>query len=401
MSELTEQLKRLIEADPDMADVWVEGEVSNCRPAASGHWYFTLKDDRAALSCVIWKGQASGMLDLPEDGGSFLLHGAVTIYPSQGRHQLYVDHCERAGVGDLHRAFERLKAQLEAEGLFDTARKRPLPGFPARIGIVTSPQAAALRDICQVIRRRWPSAELLLAPTLVQGEGAPAGIVAALAAIERAGVELVILARGGGSLEDLWAFNDEAVARAIAACGVPVVAGIGHETDFSIADFVADLRAPTPSAAAELVTPDARELRQAVDEARARLAAQAGRRVALSREGLERLAQRLALASPGRAIREAGLRTAERRGRLARATEGRLRLCRADLEGRRRRLRALGPAATLARGYAHVSRRRDGRTVRAPREVRAGEGLIIRLAEGAIDAVATGQGRLFDMEEPT
>ncbi|MCE7938993.1 MAG: exodeoxyribonuclease VII large subunit, partial [Chloroflexi bacterium CFX6] len=271
VTALSDHIKAILEDDPELGDVWVEGEVSNCRPAASGHWYFVLKDEGATLSCVIWKSSAAALSTLPADGQRFLMHGAVSVYGPAGRYQYYVDHCEPAGLGDLHQRFEALKARLAEEGLFDAARKRPLPAYPMRIGVVTSRQAAALRDICNVLARRWPAAEVRLAPTLVQGDAAPDQIVAALAAVARAGVEVVLLARGGGSLEDLWAFNDERVARAIAACPVPVVCGVGHEIDFTIADFVADVRAPTPSAAAEMVTPDARELRLAVDDRRLRL----------------------------------------------------------------------------------------------------------------------------------
>jgi exodeoxyribonuclease VII large subunit len=399
VSELSAHIKALLDADPTLAEVWVEGEVSNCRPAASGHWYFSLKDEGATIACVIWKGVAFAMAHLPEEGRRFLMHGAVSAYAAQGRYQFYVDRCEPAGLGDLHRRFELLKAKLDAEGLFDPERKRPLPRYPARIGIVTSPQAAAFRDVCHVLERRWPTVEVILAPTLVQGDSAPAQIVAAIEAIGRAGVDLVIVTRGGGSIEDLWAFNDEGVARAIAACPVPVIAGVGHEIDFTIADFVADLRAPTPSAAAELATPDARELRLAVDDRRDRMAALAGGRLMDARGGVDRLAHRLRLATPHRTVQGARERVAEHRERLARSLTSRLRLSSAGVDGARGRLDALSPQATLARGYAHVTRARDGGTVRSKKDVGSGTGLRIRVADGAFGAVVEGQQTLFDEGE--
>jgi len=398
VSDLTAHIKALLDADPSLADIWVEGEVSNCRPYASGHWYFSLKDEGAAVNCVIWKYAAAGLAHLPEDGRRFVMHGSVSVYAQQGRYQFYVDHCEPAGLGELHREFERLKAKLAAEGLFDAARKRAVPRYPMRIGVVTSRQAAALRDVCQVLARRWPVAEVLLAPTLVQGDGAPAQIAAAIGRIGRAGVDVVIVARGGGSLEDLWAFNDEGVARAIAACPVPVISGVGHETDFTITDFVADLRAPTPSAAAEIATPDARELRLAVDDRRERLGRLVVLGVADLRTGVGRLDRRLRLAAPDRRARERRAQVGERRNRMVRAVGARLRLVGTELDSLIRRLGVLSPQATLARGYAHVRRTRDGRTVRSRADVAAGTGLAVSVADGTFEAVVAGQAALFDGE---
>jgi exodeoxyribonuclease VII large subunit len=237
VSEVTSHLKALLESDALLTDVWVQGEVSNFTPAASGHWYWTLKDESAALQCVMWRSRVSAQTYTPEVGESLLAHGYVSVYETAGKVQLYADHVEPAGRGDLYRRFEELKARLAAEGLFDEERKRPLPRFPRRIGVVTSLDAAALRDVCRVLARRWPSVEVLVSPTLVQGDAAPAEIVAAIEAIQRSDVDVVIVTRGGGSLEDLWAFNDEGVARAVAGCAVPVISGVGHETDFTICDF--------------------------------------------------------------------------------------------------------------------------------------------------------------------
>ena len=399
VSQVTERVRRLFDADPELFDVWVEGEVSNFRPAASGHWYWTLKDGEAALRCVMWKARALAQSITPEDGGSIVVHGAISVYAAQGQYQLYADYCQAAGQGELFLAFERLKAKLEAEGLFAPARKRPLPRYPRRIGVVTSPDAAALRDVCQVLARRWPGAEVLVAPTLVQGEAAPARIAAALGAAGRAGVDVVLLVRGGGSIEDLWAFNDEGVARAVAACPVPVVSGVGHETDVTIVDFVADVRAATPSAAAEMCAPDGRDLAMAVDQRRERL----GRSMAVGlrsrADGVAGLRARMARASPLRAAAAWAMLVSERRLRLARALTARARLAAADLAGLERRLAALSPAATMARGYSHVSRRADGRPVRSVADAEPGAALRVRVCDGAYHVVVEGQARLLPKEE--
>ncbi len=272
VSQLMARIRSTVETDPCLMDVWVEGEVSNFRQVASGHCYFTLKDAGAELRCVMWRDRVRGMRTLPANGDSVLAHGRVGVYEQRGDLQLYVDALEPLGLGWLYQEYERLKARLEAEGLFAPERKRPLPRFPRRIGVVTSPDAAALRDILNILSRRYPLAEVVLAPTLVQGEEAPPQIIAALRALNaREDIDVILLARGGGSLEELWAFNDERVARAVAASRIPVVCGVGHETDFSLADFAADRRAPTPSAAAELATPDRAELAGQVRMLRARL----------------------------------------------------------------------------------------------------------------------------------
>lgn len=396
VSELCLRVKSLLRADPGLQDIWVEGEVSNARPASSGHWYWTIKDTAGSFKCVMWKPVANSQATLPADGMAFRFHGKITLYERGGDIQLDVDFVEPAGQGDLWQAFERLRRQLDAEGLFDEARKRPLPPYPTRIGIVTSPQAAALRDVYHVVQRRWPCAVLLVAPARVQGPEAPAEIVAALAAIVRAQVDVVLVVRGGGSIEDLWAFNDEAVARAIAACPVPTVSGVGHETDFTIADFVADVRMPTPTAAAERATPDARELQQAVDDLTDRLARQVGWRRDSASTSLATLRRRLRLVSPNRTVAEQRARVGADRERLLRAIGSRLSVAGAHLDGQRQRLEALSPEGILRRGYAHVTRFADGRTVRRAADVKGGDGLRIRLAEGEVPVVVQGQTRLFE-----
>ena len=261
VTDVTLRIKALIEEDPQLADLWLEGEVSNFRQASSGHCYFTLKDSDGEIRCVMWRGVAARQPWLPDQGDWVEAHGYVSVYERGGAYQFYADILQQSGVGQRWQQFLELKARLEAEGLFDEERKRPLPEWPKRIGVVTSATGAAFRDICNVLGERYPLVEVVLAPSLVQGASAPAAIVSALGALdEQPGIDVIIVARGGGSMEDLWAFNDEGVARAIAACRVPVVTGVGHETDFTIVDFVSDYRAPTPSAAAAAVVPDRYEL---------------------------------------------------------------------------------------------------------------------------------------------
>jgi len=252
VSELTSRIRDLLAAT--FPDIWVEGEISNCHEAQSGHVYFTLKDARAQVRCVCFRNQVRLLKFRPEDGLHVTVRGSVSVYEPRGEYQIYVEHVEPVGVGALQLAFEQLKKRLEAEGLFDPARKKPLPVLPRRIGLVTSPRGAAVRDVVRILRRRFPNVHLILFPVRVQGEAAAGDIVEAIRHFNRPpAVDVLILARGGGSLEDLWAFNEEAVARAIGASAVPIISGVGHEADFTIADFVADVRASTPSAAAEIV----------------------------------------------------------------------------------------------------------------------------------------------------
>ncbi|HEX9597713.1 MAG TPA: exodeoxyribonuclease VII large subunit, partial [Anaerolineales bacterium] len=271
--EISRYLRDLIESTEPLQNIWVQGEISNFSRPKSGHWYFTLKDTTAQLPCVMWRTAAELQLTVPEDGESVQVHGGLSVYEAGGRYQLYVDEIRPAGEGKLYQDFLRLKAKLEAEGLFALERKRALPGLPRRIGIVTSPVGAALRDILNTITRRFPLAEVIVAPAAVQGPEAPAQLAAALRRLNQfAQPDLILLARGGGSLEDLAAFNSEKLARTIVASQAPVVCGIGHETDFTIADFAADLRAPTPTAAAELATPNKLDLAESLAELSQRLA---------------------------------------------------------------------------------------------------------------------------------
>jgi len=387
VSDLTRHVRSLLDTDYRLQDVWVSGEISNLSRPASGHLYFTLKDAQASLRCVMWRPEAARLPLLPREGQAIEAHGRVSVYEAGGQYQLYADTLRPAGEGVLYQQFTRLKARLEAEGLFEARRKRPLPDWPLRIGLVTSPSGAALRDVVHVLRRRFPLAEVTLAPTPVQGDEAPAGILAALKALARnARPDVILLVRGGGSMEDLAAFNDEQVARAIAASPVPVVTGVGHETDFTIADFVADRRAPTPSAAAEIITPDLSEhalMRQALS---LRLGDAFGQELRHRRGALEALQLRLRLASPRAQVAGARQRLDDLQARSGAAMTASLRLRRSAVDGLAQTLRAVGPAAVLARGYAVVSLRAGGAVVRSTDQVQPGSALDVRVSDGVFPA---------------
>jgi exodeoxyribonuclease VII large subunit len=382
VSELTHYLRELLESDNALQDVWVVGEVSNLSRPVSGHLYFTLKDGAAALRCVMWRALVLNQTFTPQDGDAIEIHGRLGIYETAGNYQLYADRIRPAGIGVLYQEFLRLKERLEAEGLFDPARKRLLPRWPQTIGIVTSPTGAALRDMLDTIRRRYPLARVILAPTPVQGEEAPAGIQLALESLNRiARPDVILVARGGGSIEDLWAFNDERVARAIAASAAPVIAGVGHETDFTIADFAADLRAPTPTAAAELSTPDRADLRLALSEQERALGRSFARSLIILQRGLDYTRSRLLSRTPLTRILRDRQQVDELFRRGAAALGHRVKIERARLTGLDLRLAALNPVAVLDRGYAIV-RHEDGRLVRSVNQVKAMDGLEVRVSDG-------------------
>ena len=387
VAQVTRYVKSLLDGDYVLQHLWVEGEVSNFRVTASGHAYFTLKDDQASLRCVMWRSDVRQQDMLPQDGQSVLAHGRISVYETAGAYQFYVDHIQLAGVGRLYLEFEALKRRLAEEGLFDTARKRALPSFPRRLGVVTSPTAAALQDILNVLNRRYPLAQVVLSPTLVQGDQAPPQIVAAIQALnDYSDVDVIIIARGGGSLEDLWAFNDERVARAITASRVPVVSGVGHEVDFTIADFAADVRAPTPSAAAELAVPDRAELQAAVGRQWMRLAGVLQRRLAERRQSLANLAQDLQRNSPVGRIQSLRQRVDE----LFQVSSVRLgyllALRRERFNGLVGRLVTLSPFATLERGYAIVRHKDTRRVVTSVKQVASGELVVVCVQDGEFDA---------------
>jgi exodeoxyribonuclease VII large subunit len=434
VSDLAEILRGLLE--DSLPNLWVQGEISNLAKPASGHWYFTLKDERAQLRCAMFRNANFYVRPPPANGDAVLLRGKVGIYPARGELQMIVDHLEPAGTGALLRAFEALKARLAAEGLFDAALKRPLPPAPRRIGLITSSSGAALHDVLTALSRRWPLAEVFLYPVPVQGAEAPPAIIRALAELpRRTPVDLVLLVRGGGSLEDLWAFNEEAVARAIRACAVPVVSGVGHEIDTTIADFAADLRAATPTAAAELATPDIAEWADRANGLHARLMSAAQRSLQRPAQRQAQSQARLQSLHPGRRLQERAQRLDELDGRLRHAWNARLRaggeslriqsgrLLRADpslaLAGERRHLEALAvrlrgrlqalladrgarlsraqslldslnPQAVLGRGYAIV-RDAQGAVLRDAAEVQAGSLIEARLAKGTVTAEVRGK----------
>ena len=387
VSEVNSHIRFMLEGDPTLSDLWLQGEVSNFTRATSGHLYFTLKDEKAQISCVMWRSHAARQEYLPQSGQAIVAHGHISVYEVQGRYQFYVDDIQPAGVGLLHLEYERRIKELEAEGLFAEELKRPLPPFPKRIGIVTSRVAAALRDVLHVLNRRYPLVEVILAPTMVQGNEAPSQIVQAIRALnEHADVDLIIVTRGGGSLEDLWAFNDMEVARAIAVSRVPVVSGVGHETDFTIADFVADVRAPTPSAAAEISVPDMRELQEGVRWQRDRLvqgmrSIVADWRVILREDSL--LLQRY---SPLAKVTHYRQRVDELWQTATLHMEHRLNMNRERLTGLRQQLDNLSPSRTLERGYAIVQRSDDGEVVRSICQARTGDRIDIRVHDGEFHA---------------
>jgi exodeoxyribonuclease VII large subunit len=386
VSHVTAYLKELLDYDPLVGDVWLRGEVSNFIRARSGHCYFTIKDENAQLRCVMWRSTAVQLATLPRDGDAVVVRGRITLYPERGDLQLYVEEMEPVGLGVLYQRFEELKARLEAEGLFDDGRKRPLPSFPRRIGVVTSPGAAAWRDILNVLARRHPLVEVVLSPTLVQGSEAPSQIATAIARFDRVPVDVVIVARGGGSLEELWAFNEEIVARAICACRVPVISGVGHEIDFTIADFVADQRAPTPSAAAELAVPDIRELRTTLAIRKAQLAAAIENLLEERANGLRQERRALERVSPQSQLDRYLQRLDELNRRLEMAIGNRLALQESALKGLQGKLAGLNPFSTLARGYAVVAEPGTGRLIRSAADVAPGDALVITVQEGQIPA---------------
>ncbi len=392
VSQATAYIKSLFVADELLSDVWISGEVSNFKLATSGHCYLTLKDGDASIRSVIWRTAAVRM-SLPRDGDAVVAHGYVSVYESQGVYQFYIDRLEAAGAGRLWQEFERLRARLTAEGLFDDARKRPIPALPRRLGIVTSANAAALRDILRTLAARYPLVSVVLAPTPVQGADAPPGICASLAMLnrwsaEREPLDAIIVARGGGSIEELWAFNDERVARAIAASAVPVVTGVGHETDFTIADFSADLRAPTPTGAAAACTPDMRQVLLVLADLGTAAQAAITQRLSRARSAVEILAGRARRVSPERRLATDRQRVDDLQRRASLAIMNTVRNDRARLKGLRLQLAALDPGRVLERGYAIVTREKE--IVSSIHQVAAGDALTVRVADGAFETTVRG-----------
>lgn len=385
VSQVTTHIRQSFETDSLLNDLWVLGEVSNLRVSSSGHSYFTLKDDQNLLNCVMFRGQAGS--EILANGAAVSAHGRVSFYAPRGSTDFMVDIAMPEGVGELSLELERLRLRLESEGLFETSRKRELPRFPQVVGVVTSPSGAVFHDIANVIRRRYPLAELVLSPTPVQGSDVAPAIVAALERLDREGrVDVIIIARGGGSLEDLWPFNEEVVARAIYASRTPVVSAIGHETDVTISDQVADVRAPTPSAAAELVVPDREELLRQLAE----LADQSQRAFLYTldnqRDLLDGLLRRMESGLPNLEIWR---RRVDDIGRVVQTgASAAISLAGSRIQGLEHRLRALDPAATLARGFSVVQNLASGQVVNLTSQVAPGDALAITVADGIVPATA-------------
>ena len=404
--ELTSDIKRLLEKS--VGSVWVSGEISNLRAQSSGHIYFTLKDANAQLSCVLFSREKVAQRELLADGQKVLLQGEVTVYEARGQYQLIVRDVELQGVGALQIAFEKLKQKLAAEGLFTAERKRALPKFPARIGLVTSPTGAAIRDVLHVIKRRNPALEIILAPARVQGQGAASEIAAAIQTLNEFGnLDLILVTRGGGSLEDLWAFNEEIVARAIFESAIPVVSAVGHEIDFTITDFVADVRAATPSVAAEIITENVFASRELVGDAMSLMQLRVRRRMRIESENFESLAGRLVRLHPRRKLDDSlqrlddlqsgllrNLKTAARSrnlvlqnlaGRFLRAKPSQVLKARQEfLKQLEKRLNLLGPEQVLARGYSITTDAASGKVLRDATKVKSGQKLKTRLAKGEV-----------------
>lgn len=378
VSQLNQRVRDTLDAELD--EFWVVGEISNFRVPPSGHFYFSLKDGRSQISAVMFRSANQLLAFRPEDGMEVIVRGRVGLYEVRGDLQLYVEAMEPRGVGSLQLALEQLKKRLAAEGLFAEARKRPLPFLPRAVGIVTALNGAAIHDLLVVLRARQPGIRIVVRPVRVQGKDAPPDIVEAIADISRVSeVDVVIVGRGGGSLEDLWAFNDERVARAIAASRVPVVSAVGHEVDVTIADLVADRRAPTPTAAAAMVVPDRRDLTAGLERAAAGLSAAVQRQIARQRERLS--AQARHLRDPRQVLNALQLRTDELSERAWRAIQTRLRIAQQQLRGGAERLQALSPLAVLERGYS-IARRADGTVVRAAAALQVGDRLRLTFARG-------------------
>ncbi len=387
VSQLTQRVRHLLEGDVQLQGLWVQGEVSNMRPASSGHWYFSIKDGQSELRCVMWRSSAQRQTYTPRQGDAVTVRGKITVYAQRGEYQLQATQVQPQGVGDLHQQFERLKARLHAEGLFDEARKRPLPAMPRRIGVVTSASTAAFQDTLKVLRRRFPLADVLLSHTLVQGTDAPPQIVRAIQRLNRfSDADVILVIRGGGSIEDLWCFNDEAVARAIADSRIPVISGVGHEIDFTLADFAADLRAPTPSAAAEQAVPDVDGLRYAVRDSAQRLEDALRARLEAARSELHAATHQLDRLNPAREIdaRRRDVDALSDRG--ARALDVRLTRLQDRLSARVDALDAANPESLLARGYAIVQRADTGQRLESASDAQPGDRLRLRLSDGTVDA---------------
>ncbi|MHC1772400.1 MAG: exodeoxyribonuclease VII large subunit [Flexilinea sp.] len=386
VSDVNRQIKALLEQDLILEDIWVHGEVSNLSFPASGHAYFTLKDEKSSLKCVIWRSYLTGSSSSAlRNGNAVETHGKISVYERDGIYQLYADEVRPVGLGKLFEEFIRLKEKLEKEGLFDPERKKSLPEMPKIIGIVTSATGAALQDMLNTIRKRWPLAEVLLSPAAVQGSDAPAGLFNAFVRLEREKPDVILIGRGGGSIEDLWAFNDEFLVRRIAESNIPVVSGIGHETDFTLVDFVADERAPTPTGAAVLATPDIQEIRGFLDNLNIQMNGMMAEKIQSAERDLQVLSRRLELRSPMNQIQREHLAIGQLDFRLKQWMTNYLRHQKLLLSGMDQRLEAINPDAILKRGYALIELETKG-MVTSIHELSPDDDVRILMADGSANA---------------
>ena len=386
-SQVNQYIKGFMDRDRLLSGLLVRGELSNYKMYPSGHHYFSLKDGEGSLRCVMFRGDAVSLRFRPQNGMQVVAAGRITVFPRDGQYQLYCSRLIPEGVGDLHLAFEQLKEKLYREGLFSPERKRPIPRFPDTIALITSPAGAAVRDLLRILRARWPMARVKILPVRVQGEGAAREIDAAIRwACAHRTADLIITGRGGGSMEDLWAFNEEIVARAIAEADIPVISAVGHEPDVTIADFVADLRAATPSNAAELAVPDRREVRAALEADRDRLTAAVRGRLDRERRALDRLASSRAMTEPASYFKDKRLLLDYQSGRLVRAMERLTGGRRERLSSLAAALDAMSPLKVLGRGYA-IARRADGKVISSVRDTAPGEEFRLRVSDGELDCL--------------
>ena len=390
VTQLNEYIKGILDHDPRLTDVYLRGEISNFKNHYStGHYYFTLKDEGGMIRAIMFRSSAVKLAFLPEAGMKVVAHGRISAFVRDGQYQIYCDSMEPDGIGALYIAYEQLKRKLEAEGLFDPSRKKPLPKIPSRVGIITSATGAAIRDMINVCGRRFPFAELVLYPSLVQGPDAPAQLIDGVRYFnEKQSVDVIIIGRGGGSIEDLWAFNNEDLAREIAASAIPVISAVGHETDFTICDFVADKRAPTPSAAAELAVPETEELKRKIDHIVVREAAVLSAMIAARREKLSYFAASRALTNPMSFIDDKKMQTAMAGERLTHLTEQILTNRKATMQSLCAKLSALNPLAVLSRGYSAVYNASGG-VVKSIRDVHEGDTICVETGDGTIDATVS------------
>ena len=383
VSRVNNYIKRLLDSKPVLNNIWVKGEISNCKRHSSGHIYLTLKDESSVLKAVMFRGPASTLDFEPVDGTTVIAHGRISVYEAGGSYQLYIEDMALDGIGDLYREFEKLKAKLQEEGLFDNKFKKPLPKFPKRIGVATAPTGAAVRDIINVITRRYPMAEILIYPTLVQGNGAKESIVSAIEYFDSTkAVDTIIVGRGGGSIEDLWAFNEECVARAIFACQTPIISAVGHETDFTIADFVADFRAPTPSAAAEVSVPSTDELYRLINIYKSRMKNSVITRNETYRRTLNRLIPR----NPQDKINQLSQKLDMRIQTLEQVYRININYRKRLLSEKAAKLDALSPLKTLNRGYS-IAVNDDGKVLKKKSDFTKEMQFKLKLQDGDIDCI--------------